>query len=180
MPTQPSPSWAKKSDMLMIATSLRQLNWSQLMALYEEGNRKNGEDLYPHLSAGQQLLHAEQDFYDYLKNGFFIQPGDRYCLWSEAGIYVSALRLERYQDGLLLEALETHPAYRGRGYAKKLVAAVLEGVDEKVYSHISPRNGPSLAVHKACGFEKILNHSVYADGSVNSRCHTYRYEKTTL
>ena len=123
--------------MLMIATSLRQLNWSQLMALYEEGNRENGKDLYPHLSAGQQLLHAEQDFYDYLKNGFFIQPGDRYCLWSEAGIYVSALRLERYQDGLLLEALETHPAYRGRGYAKKLVAAVLERVDEKVYSHIS-------------------------------------------
>ena len=166
--------------MLTVATSLRQLNWAQLMALYEEGNRENGEDLYPDCPLEQQLFLAEQDFYDYLKTGFFTQPGDRYCLWTVDGIYVSTLRLQNYQDGLLLEALETHPGHRGRGYAKKLVAAVLEGVHEKVYSHISPRNGPSLAVHKACGFQKILSHSVYADGSVNSRCHTYRYEKPTL
>ena len=166
--------------MLTVATSLRQLNWAQLMALYEEGNRENGEDLYPLEEPAQQLMLAEQDFYDYLREEFFSQSGDRYCLWVEDGIYVSALRLQDYRDGLLLEALETHPQYRGRGYAKKLVAAVLEGVSGKVYSHISPRNGPSLAVHKACGFQKILAHSVYADGSVNARCHTYRYEKPTL
>lgn len=165
--------------MLIIVNSLRQLDFGQLMALYEEGNRENGEDLYPDLPAGQQLLRAEQDFYDYLRSGFFTQPGDRYCLWIENGIYVSALRLEPYQDGLLLEALETHPQHRGRGFAKKLIRAVLDGVDERVYSHISPRNGPSLAVHRACGFRKILDHAVYADGSVNSRCHTYRYEKPT-
>lgn len=165
--------------MLIIVNSLRQLDFGQLMALYEEGNRENGEDLYPDLPAGQQLLRAEQDFYDYLCSGFFTQPGDRYCLWIENGIYVSALRLEPYQDGLLLEALETHPQHRGRGHAKKLIRAVLDGVDERVYSHISPRNGPSLAVHRACGFRKILDHAVYADGSVNSRCHTYRYEKPT-
>ena len=165
--------------MLIIANSLRQLDFGQLMALYEEGNRENGEDLYPDIPAGQQLLRAEQDFYDYLRSGFFTQPGDCYCLWIENGIYVSALRLEPYQDGLLLEALETHPQHRGRGFAKKLIRAVLDGVDERVYSHISPRNGPSLAVHRACGFRKILDHAVYADGSVNSRCHTYRYEKPT-
>ncbi len=166
--------------MLTVATSLRQLNWAQLMALYEEGNRENGEDLYPNRPPEQQLFLAEQDFYDYLRGEFFSQPGDRYCLWTVDGTYVSALRLQNYQDGLLLEALETHPGHRGRGYAKRLIRAVLETVEgQRVYSHISPRNGPSLAVHKACGFEKILNHSVYADGSVNSRCHTYRYEKPT-
>lgn len=166
--------------MLTVATSLRQLNWAQLMALYEEGNRENGEDLYPDRPPEQQLFLAEQDFYDYLRGEFFSQPGDRYCLWTVDGTYVSALRLQNYQDGLLLEALETHPNYRGEGYAKRLIRAVLETVEgQRVYSHISPRNGPSLAVHKACGFQKILNHSVYADGSVNSRCHTYRYEKPT-
>lgn len=166
--------------MLTVAISLRQLNWAQLMALYEEGNRENGEELYPEEGHDQQLFLAEQDFYDYLSTGFFTQPDDRYCLWVVDGIYVSALRLQRYQDGLLLEALETHPGYRGRGYAKRLIKAVLETVEEqRVYSHISPHNGPSLAVHKACGFQKLLNHSVYADGSVNARCHTYRYEKPT-
>ena len=166
--------------MLTVVTSFRQLNWSQLMALYEEGNRENGEDLYPQLSVGQQLLQAEQDFYDYLRTDFFTRPGDRYCLWVEKGVYVSALRLQKYQDGSLLEALETHPQHRGKGYAKMLVRAVLETAEgERIYSHISPRNAPSIAVHTACGFQKILNHSVYADGSVKSRCHTYRYEKPT-
>ena len=166
--------------MLCVVTSLRQVQWGQLMALYEEGNRENGEDLYPDLPPYQQLQQAEQDFYDYLRSDFFTEPGDRYCLWTENGIYVSALRLQRYRDGLLLEALETHPEHRCQGYAKRLIRAVLDGVTEPVYSHISPRNTPSLAVHRACGFQKVLEYSVYADGSVNSRCHTYRYEKPTL
>ena len=166
--------------MLTVAKTLNALQFSSLMAVYEESNRENGEEFYPHMTPQEQLLQAEQDFYNYLRNGFFKEPGGAYYIWSAQGQYVSALRLEPYQDGLLLEALETHPALRGRGYAKRLIKAVLETVEgQRVYSHISPRNGPSLAVHKACGFQKVLNHSVYADGSVNSRCHTYRYEKPT-
>lgn len=167
--------------MLTVVNSLRQLNWRQLMAVYEEGNLENGQDLYPGESVGQQLLMAEQDFYDYLRSGFFTDSGERYCIWIENGIYVSALRLHEYQDGLLLEALETHPDHRGRGYAKLLIRAVLDTVGEKrIYSHISRRNAPSIAVHTACGFRKILHHAVYADGSVLSSSDTYLYEKTTL
>ena len=164
--------------MLILADALRQLRFGQLMAVYEEGNRENGEDLYPELPEAQQLAQAEQDFYFYLRTEFFSQRGDRYCIWEENGTYVSALRLQRYQDGLLLEALETHPQYRGRGYAKKLIRAALEtAANEKVYSHISRCNAPSIAAHIACGFQKILDYSVYADGSVNNRCDTYLYQK---
>ena len=163
--------------MLLVCDCLKQLDFSALMALYEEGNRENGEDLYPDLPAGQQLLRAEQDFYAYLHSGFFTQPGDLYCIWEESGEYVSALRLERYADGLLLEALETHPAHRRRGWAEKLIRAVQDYIGgEKLYSHISHRNGPSIAVHQKCGFRKISDSARYADGSVNSRCGTYLYE----
>ena len=167
--------------MLTIATTLRQIDFAQLMAVYEESNRENGVEFYSQLPEGQQLLEAEQDFYNYLRTGFFTSQGDRYCIWEENGTYRSALRLQRYQDGLLLEALETHPGYRGRGYAKQLILTVLETVEcDRVYVHISRRNAPSIAVHTACGFRKILNHSTYADGSVNSHCATYLYEKPTL
>ena len=167
--------------MLTIATSLQQLDFGKLMAVYEEGNRENGAEFYPNLMEGQQLLEAEQDFYHYLRTAFFTNSGDRYCIWQENGIYLSALRLQSYQDGLLLEALETHPQYRKQGYAKKLIRAALEMVEcDKVYVHISRRNASSIAVHTACGFRKILDHSVYADGSVNSHCATYLYEKPTL
>ena len=162
--------------MLVIAESLHKVDFGKLMAVYGESNRENGEEFYPELPAGQQLLRTEQDFYAYLRTGFFTQPGDRYCIWEENGCYVSALRLQRYQDGLLLEALETHPQHRNRGYAKKLIRAALETAEDKVYVHISRRNAPSIAVHTKSGFRKILDHSVYADGSVNSYHDTYLYE----
>ena len=166
--------------MMILATELQQLKYGELMQVYEEGNRENGQAHYPKCEPNVQLLQAEQDFYAYLRDGFFNRPGDRYCIWEDRGHYVSALRLQRYQDGLLLEALETHPDYRGRGYAKSLIQAALDiSEKEKIYSHISPRNKPSVAVHRACGFRKILNYSVYADGSTNSNCDTYLYEKPT-
>lgn len=163
--------------MLLICKSLKQLNFSALMAIYEEGNRENGQELYPELSSGQQMLQAEQDFYAYLSTDFFKQAGDLYCIWEENGQYVSALRLQVFADGLLLEALETHPSYRRQGYAKRLILAILDTLQpQRVYSHIGHSNLPSRATHIACGFIKIADHARYADGSVNGHCGTYLYQ----
>ena len=152
--------------MLLLATKLQELNFSQLMAVYEEGNRENGELFFPDLSEGQQMIRAEQSFYEYLREGFFPVPGAVYALWVEDGNYVSALRLEPYEDGLLLEALETAPAQRRKGYAEKLIRAVLEQFPQKIYSHVSKRNVASLAVHEKCGFRQVLDYAKYIDGSV--------------
>ena len=142
--------------MLLLATKLQELNFSQLMAVYEEGNRENGELFFPDLSEGQQMIRAEQSFYEYLREGFFSVPGAVYALWVEDGNYVSALRLEPYEDGLLLEALETAPAQRRKGYAEQLMRAVQAQFPEKIYSHVSKRNVASLAVHEKCGFRQVL------------------------
>lgn len=163
--------------MLIVVDALHKLDFAKLMAVYEEGNRENGEEFYPDLSPNEQILRAEQDFYAYLQTGFFTQPGDLYCIWEENGSYVSALRLESYQDGLLLEALETRPECRRQGYGERLIRAVLDVLrPEKVYSHIGHKNAPSQAVHHKCGFRKIADHARYVDGSVNHRCGTYLYE----
>lgn len=166
--------------MLTIARTLGELQFSSLMTVYEESNRENGAEFYPHLSGEEQRLQAEQDFYNYLHDAFFRQRNAVYFMWSEQGQYVSALRLEPYQDGLLLEALETSPEYRGKGYAKQLIRAVLEAAEyDIIYVHISRRNAASIAVHTACGFRKILDYGVYVDGSVNRYTNTYLYEKPT-
>ena len=163
--------------MLLIYTRLSQIRFGQLMQVYEEGAVENGAEFYPDLSPNEQILRAEQDFYAYLQSGFFIQDEDRYCIWEENGRYVCALRLEKYQDGLLLEALETHPSYRRRGYAKKLIQSVFEELKpNRVYSHIGHKNLASQATHIACGFQKVSDSARYADGSVNDRCGTYLYE----
>ena len=104
---------------------------------------------------------------------FFRTPNAVYAIWEEDGKYISALRLEPYREGLLLEALETAPIYRRQGFAEKLMLSVLDKFsDTKIYSHVSKRNLPSLRIHEKCGFRRILEYAAYIDGSVNRRCCT--------
>ena len=167
--------------MLKIIRNMRELDFSALMEIYAEGNRENGREMWPELPEGQRILMAEQGFYQYLRECFFPTPGAVYCLWEVRGRWVSALRLEPYRDGLLLEALETRPDARRQGYAKALIQAVTDWLADRgpvrVYSHVSKRNQPSLATHKACGFQKILDYAVYADGSVANRAVTLVYTR---
>ena len=111
--------------MLYIARRLKDLDFRQLMDIYEEGNLENAAELWPEEPQGQQLLLAEQSFHQYLRECFFSTEGALYCVWVENDRYVSALRLEPYRDGLLLEALETHPEMRQKGYAAKLMLEMI-------------------------------------------------------
>lgn len=156
--------------MLFLASGLNQLNFSSLMAVYEETNQKSG----------QTLLQAELNFYQYLSQCFFTTSGAVYAIWQEKGQYISALRLEPYQDGLLLAALETMPAYRNQGYGEKLIRAVQEQFPQKIYSHVSRRNAPSLTVHQKCGFAQILDYAKYIDGSVDRNAVTLLHAKIPL
>ncbi|MBE6924152.1 MAG: GNAT family N-acetyltransferase [Ruminococcaceae bacterium] len=145
--------------MLIIAGSLRELDFEQLAQVYDYERNDAAE------------------FYDYLSQCFFTVKGSVYCLWQVEGHYRSALRLEPYQDGLLLTGLETAPQWRRRGYAKGLMGAVLQwlGGDShrKIYSHIRFDNKPSLAVHQRCGFRRIMDYAVLLDGTVSSQIGTF-------
>ena len=157
--------------MLLIMKRLEELDFSALMDVYIEGNREKAEEY-----GDGGLLPAEREFFDYLREDFFRQKDAFNAVWQVGAQYVSALRLEPYGDGWLLEALETAPNHRKQGYAKALMAEVLDMMGESaVYSHVSRRNEASLRTHYACGFQKHLDHVVYLDGSVSNRAVTLRY-----
>ena len=157
--------------MLLIAKRLEELDFSALMDVYIEGNQEKADEY-----GDGGLLRAEREFYDYLQEVFFKTAKAFYCIWQENGKTVSALRLEPHQDGWLLEALETAPEQRKKGYAKALVLEVLAFMgDQIIYSHVSKSNIASLQTHYSCGFEKWKDHAVYIDGSVNHRSLTLRY-----
>lgn len=166
--------------MLTVIRSLRELHFGRLMDVYAQTNREVGRERWPMEPENHSIALAEQDFYNYLSACFFRTPGAVYCVWQESGRYVSTLRLEPWRDGLLLEGLETAPERRNHGYACILIRAVQARLREqgavKVYSHISKRNIVSIAVHEKCGFRKLHDYAVYADGSVDSRSGTYIYE----
>lgn len=166
--------------MLIIAKSLKELHFGSLMNIYTETNLKNGARGWPDEPEPRQIMLAEQDFYRYLLECFFETAGAVYAIWMEDGKYVSALRLEPNRDGLLLEALETVPEERGKGYASALIRAVQAWLREqgsvKLYSHVSKRNVASLKTHESCGFHRIREYAVYIDGSVSQEACTLCYE----
>ena len=161
--------------MLCIAKKLRDLSFSALMEVYMESNREKAELEFSDLSIEQGIYHVEQDLYHYLWEVFFRTPGSVYFLWQENGRYLSALRLEPYKDGLLLEALETAPEYRRKGYAEALLREALSG-NGKIYSHVHKNNVPSLRIHEKLGFRRISETAAYIDGSVNDHCCTLCYD----
>lgn len=172
--------------MLIIASKLSEFNFSELMNIYIDGNLDNGKELYPDDTEGAQLRKVEADFYRYLDSIFFQQKDSYYMIWETSGQYKAALRLEPYQDGYLLCALETAPDARQKGYATNLVNATLTYLSASgsgiLYSHVSKRNAPSLALHQKCGFQVIKDYAVYSDGSVlhNHLTFAYTYEKSEI
>ena len=172
--------------MLRIARKLSELSFSELMRIYIEGNQENGKELYPDDTEGIQLRKVEEAFYQYLTSVFFHQKESCYMIWVANGRYQAALRLEPYQDGYLLSALETAPETRRKGYATNLIKETLTYLSSSesgvLYSHVSKRNAPSLAIHRKCGFQVIKDYAVYSDGSVlhNHLTFAYVYEKSEI
>ena len=167
--------------MLHLARGLSQLQFGSLMGVYAEANREHGREIWPDEPEMRQLQLSEQDFYAYLHDSFFTRPDAVYCILEENKRYVSALRLEPYMDGLLLEALETAPNQRQKGYAVQLIQAAQQMLEQqgsvRIYSHVSKKNFPSLKTHFHCKFEIYRDYAAYIDGSVNDRAYTLRYEK---
>ncbi len=162
---------------LRLSYKLSELSFGKLMEVYAESNLENGQEFWPEESQPRQIAMSEQNFYNYLQQVFFRTSGAFYAVLEQKGQYVSALRMEPYRDGLLLEALETAPEQRCRGYAKVLIQNVLKHTgNTKIYSHVGKRNRASLRTHESCGFRIVSDGAVYADGSVNRRSYTLCYE----
>lgn len=167
--------------MLLIIKCVQGLSVSQLMEVYSESNKIQGFARWPEEPEMRRVQLAEMDFYGYLRDCFFPVPGAVCAVWVADGRYVSALRLEPFRDGMLLEALETAPDQRRKGYASLLIRQVQSWIAAqgygKLYSHVHKENSASMGVHKACGFRLIANHAAFIDGSVSQHSCTMCWEK---
>ena len=162
--------------MLQVYHCVKNLDFGQLTEVYAESLSCEGKYHYPDLDCNMQLLEARQDFFSFLR--VFFQASDAYYMvWQHQGRYVSALRVEAYEDGVLIEGLETAPECRQKGFAKALLSNSIDYLKKqgikRIYSHIEKSNMPSIKVHLACGFEKINDYAVCIDGSVLQNTATY-------
>ena len=157
--------------MLIVARSMKDLSFPKLMEVYTEGNRENGALRYPEETPERQQALAEEDFWDYLSQVFFHGENPVYLILTTEGRYVSALRLEDYEDGVLLEALVTAPGQRRKGYASELLreaANYLQGrAPVRLYAHVAKKNTASMKTHLSQGFRQCLDYARYIDGTVS-------------
>lgn len=158
--------------MLYITQNMDGISYAELMRVYEESNRKHGEEMYSRFTRPEKILLAEQDLYSYLRS--MLNAGGWLAVWEVSGCYQSALRLEPYADGLLVTALETAPETRNKGYANALLHAVVQYFPRvKIYAHIHSDNIISLHVHEKNGFVKVQDFAEFLDGSVSTEADTY-------
>lgn len=154
------------------------LDPEQLMTVYRQSNIINARRRYRECPEDMALCREEEDFLAYLREDFYNVKGAFYAVWAVDDAYCSALRMEPYKDGLLLEALETAPHARRKGYACALISAVIDHCQRSgykaIYSHIRKGNKPSLGAHKKCGFMQISDSAVLLDGTVTRNYCTMR------
>ncbi len=101
------------------------------------------------------------------------------ALWrTEQGIE-SILRMEKYNDGYLIQSLETCPESRRKGFAFCLMTAVLEDCPSGtlLYSHVKKNNIASMHLHLKCGFQILTDMARLLDGTVSNRYATLCYIK---
>ncbi|OUN99055.1 hypothetical protein B5F98_03220 [Pseudoflavonifractor sp. An44] len=135
--------------MLKRVTQVEPETVRRLVDLY----RESMDQLARHFESPQAM---EQAYEEFLKE--FVTHHRQMVLVEEVdGVWVSALRCVESAPGVwFLEALETAPQARGKGWAKQLIKHTQElltgqGAGE-LFSLVSPRNAPSIATHVARGF----------------------------
>lgn len=147
--------------MLLKITDYSALDERKLMDIYAESNLENTAFFYPEeLDKEKAILMVESGFLSYLKNEFFQDAEATYWVLEVDSVWVSALRTCKIQDGLYyLEALETMPDQRMRGYGTILLTGVLDAMKAvgtfRLCDCVAKKNIASLKTHEKCGFQIV-------------------------
>ncbi|MBO4471181.1 MAG: GNAT family N-acetyltransferase [Clostridia bacterium] len=146
--------------MLRKITEYRDLDERKLMDVYSESNYENTDYFFPEETDKEKAVRqVEAGFLDFLKNDFFSKPEAAVWVYEESGTWFSALRTCRVRDVYFLEALETRPDQRKKGYAALLLSAVADALKKqgpfRLYDCVSKRNTASLKTHEKCGFRIV-------------------------
>ena len=144
--------------MIIEINTFDQVDGRKLMDVYRESNTENTDYFYPNVSNKDDALQkVECDYLNYIENDFLANNKNRYMVLEHDGLWVCALRLYCIDDKLYyIEALETHPEYRRKGYAAQLLTDVIDLLKERgaymIRDCVDKKNMASLLTHQKVGF----------------------------
>lgn len=125
--------------------------------VYIEASYEIAKEKHPELEDLSEAIKEEEAFYvEKFLQKFMSKNENTYYVWEANGEWVSALRLSKLDGFYFMEALETAPEHRKRGYAAELIKAVIQKLEAEgqviIKSNVRKTNAASLATHKKCGF----------------------------
>ena len=167
---------------LIIITEYRKVDTRKLMEIYSESNYENTNYFYPEDSDKEAAVRkVEAGFLDYLKNDFFNKTDATYWVLEIDGVWVSALRTCKIQEGLYyIEALETRPDCRRKGYGAELLSSAADSLKKngsfRLCSCVSKKNIASLRTHEKCDFQIVSEEGYdYLNGEADDRDFSLEY-----
>lgn len=170
--------------MLLKITSISGIDKRKFLGIYSESTAENAAEFFPGDPADSALEKAEEGFIEFL-SVFFSSPGNTYWILEEDGIWVCAFRTSLISPGFYyLEALETCPDSRRRGYAAKLIRAVTSELSRQgafiIRDCVGKRNTASVQTHLSCGFRIVSDKGTnYLDGTSSGRSYGMEYVFST-
>lgn len=145
--------------MLLCFQSMTDEDHTRLMGIYRESNLGNIPYFFPDCeNTAEGLRKVEERFIRFLYADFWGKPENTYYVWEEDGMWTSALRLTKLPEFYWVEALETAPGARRKGYAAGLYRAIfdrLKALEGSVHIRcaVGYRNEASLKAHERAGFQ---------------------------
>lgn len=144
--------------MILEINAFHQVNSRKLMDIYGESNRENTSYFYPEIAdINEALAKVECDYLHYIETDFLANHQNRYIILDHDGIWVCGLRLCQIDDSLYyIEALETHPEHRNKGYCAELLSGVIDRLKQRgqytIRDCVGKENMVSLQIHQKVGF----------------------------
>lgn len=130
----------------LITKKIEEIDFNKLMDIYEESNWENLSMVESDIDekSDKNILYQKvrQAYTDYLKNDFLKSGKNYLAILIDEKSYLSALRLFDEGKYFLLEALETNPSFRRKGYGEKLLSKVLDNFAnrEEIRSEVGKNN----------------------------------------
>ena len=145
--------------MLLVLQSPEELDVPKLLAIYRESALKNCQGMFPAETFADSLEQYEAGYAAFMREEFFTQPGRFWMVETADELWASALRLLPLEEPntWMIEALETHPDHRRKGYGARLLADTVRFMEDThgelvLLSGVGKRNAASLQAHLHSGF----------------------------
>lgn len=147
---------------VVFTNKIEEIDLDKLMDIYEESNWENlfmEQGFLENKKYDKNYLYQQvrKAYKDYIKEDFLENEKNRLAILKDRDTYLSALRVYDKGDFYLIEALETNPKFRRRGYAERLVREVINLLekDSEIRSEVGISNKKSLGLQKKLGFKII-------------------------